>query len=67
MKKKQSYKEAILELETIVNEFEKPDIDMDLVKLRLERAMELIAFCKKELEGYKEDFSDILKDEKGKE
>lgn len=67
MKKKQSYKEAILELETIVNEFEKPDIDMDLVKLRLERAMELIAFCKKELAGYKEDFSDILKDEKGKE
>lgn len=67
MKREQSYKEALLELETIVNELEKPDIDMDSVKSRLKRAMELIAFCKKELAGYKVEFSDILKDEKGKE
>ena len=33
---------------------------MDVAKERLGKAVELIDFCKKELAGYKKDFSAIL-------
>lgn len=60
MEKKLSYEEAFAQLETVVGELEAPDINMDVAKERLKRAAELIDFCKKELAGYKEDFSAIL-------
>lgn len=63
MKKEQSYQEAVSQLEAIISELEEPDVNMDSAKSKLNQAARLIAFCKKELMGYKEDFSAILRDE----
>lgn len=60
MEGKLSYEEAVAQLEKVVGELEAPDINMDVAKERLGKAVELIDFCKKELAGYKENFSAIL-------
>lgn len=48
-KDKQSFKEAFAELERIVGEFEKGDLDLDEGLVQFERGLLLAAFCKERL------------------
>lgn len=43
------YEEAIKELETIVSQIEKNELDIDQLTERLKEAQELIKFCKDKL------------------
>ncbi len=56
---KMSYVEAVARLEDIVAKMEDPELDIAAVKGLMEKGKELIAFCRKELEGYEEEFKNI--------
>ncbi len=40
------YAEALTELETILSELERSDVDVDVLAERVKRAVELIGFCR---------------------
>ncbi|MCE9621879.1 MAG: exodeoxyribonuclease VII small subunit [Actinomycetia bacterium] len=40
------YAEALAELETILGELERSDVDVDVLAERVKRAVELIGFCR---------------------
>ena len=48
-KKNIGYAEAIVELETILEEMEEESIDVDELSAKVKRASELIALCKEKL------------------
>lgn len=50
-KKDQTYTEAATELETILTEIESGDADLDVLDEKVERASELIRFCRETLSG----------------
>lgn len=56
-----SYEEAVGRLEDIVKELDNADITMNDTARKLLEANDLIAFCKKKLEGYSADFQEISK------
>lgn len=43
------YADALRELETILNELEKPDVDVDVLASKVERASELIRLCRERI------------------
>ena len=49
-------------LEEILRKVENPEIPLTEVEKEVKRAMELIAFCRGELSGYKERFDKIMED-----
>ncbi|MBQ1883133.1 MAG: exodeoxyribonuclease VII small subunit, partial [Bacteroidales bacterium] len=53
---------AIAELETLVERVEEKDAPLDRIEKDIKRAMQLIAFCKTQLRGYKERFSALMDD-----
>ncbi len=57
------YEEAIKELETIVSQIEKNELDIDQLTDRLKKAQELIKLCKDKLYKTDEEIKGIL-DEK---
>lgn len=63
MKEKMSYDQAVAELGNIVRMVEDPDVNIDNVEELIKRALELVSYCKKELEGYRENFSALLEKE----
>lgn len=63
MKKKITYEEAVAELQRLVAVIEAPDVQIAGISKELERAMELLEFCRKELDGYEKDFDKILNKE----
>ena len=40
------YAEALAELDTILGELDRADVDVDLLAARVQRAAQLIAFCR---------------------
>jgi exodeoxyribonuclease VII small subunit len=40
------YAAALAELETILRDLEQPDVDVDVLATRVQRAAELIGFCR---------------------
>lgn len=62
MTKKQSYSEALEELETIVSEVEKGEIGVDELSEKIERASKLIRFCKAQLKSTEEEVEKILEE-----
>lgn len=62
MEKKLSYEEALAQLQELVTVIENPDAQIAGVEKELRRAMELLEFCRKELDGYEKDFNAILND-----
>ena len=60
MEKKLSYEEALAQLQELVAVIEAPDAQIAGVEKELKRAMELLDFCRKELDGYEKDFEKIL-------
>ncbi len=60
---KMNYNEAVGKLEEIVKKIEDPDVNLNEVGELVKKASELIAYCKKELKGYEEQFSTLLDNE----
>jgi len=58
-----TYEKAIAELETLVERVEEKDAPLDRIEKDIKRAMQLIAFCKTQLRGYKERFAALMDDD----
>ena len=58
-----TYEEALGELQQLVAVIEAPDDQISGVGKELKRAMELLEFCRKELDGYEKEFDTILNKE----
>ena len=61
-KEELTYEKAIAELEPLVERVEEKDAPLDRIEKDIKRAMQLIAFCKTQLRGYKERFSALMDD-----
>ncbi len=64
MTKTQSFEENIKELETIIEELEKGEIDLDSSIEKYTKAMKLISTCEKKLNEVEEKVNKILNDGK---
>ncbi|MBC7384122.1 MAG: exodeoxyribonuclease VII small subunit [Bacteroidia bacterium] len=62
MKDKTTYAEAFNELQNIVTEIEKGEINVDELSARVKRAAELIKLCKIKLTTTEEDVKTILQE-----
>ena len=60
MEKKMTYEEALAQLQELVKVIEAPDAQIAGVEKELKKAMELLDFCRQELDGYENDFNRIL-------
>ena len=60
MEKNLSYEEALAQLQELVKVIEAPDAQIAGIEKELKKAMELLEFCRKELDGYEKDFDKIL-------
>jgi exodeoxyribonuclease VII small subunit len=60
MAKKQTYTEAMLELEAIVDKLQNEEVEIDQLKTMVARSTELLAFCKKTLHETDEDVKKII-------
>lgn len=60
--KKISYKEAITEIEEILELIENEELDVDELSARVRRVSELISICKGKLHKTEEDIAKILND-----
>lgn len=65
-KEENSYGKAMNELQTLMNEIESNQLDIDQLMNKVKRASELIKFCKKQLTKTNEDIQKVL-DELDKE
>lgn len=59
--KKQSYKEAMAEIEEIVAKLENNQLDIDELSEKVKRVSELIVYCKSKLHETEEEVEKILK------
>ena len=59
--KKQSYKEAMAEIEEIVAQLENNQLDIDELSEKVKRVSELIVYCKSKLHETEEEVEKILK------
>lgn len=57
-----NYKDAIEEIESIVEEIENETIDVDILTEKVKRAAYLIKFCKEKLQKTDDDVKKILKE-----
>jgi exodeoxyribonuclease VII small subunit len=65
MENKLTYTEAIVELETIVEEIENEDISVDDLSEKVKRASELIRLCKTKLTKTEQEVNEVLKEIEG--
>lgn len=61
-KKKQSYKEAIDEIEEIVTSMENEELDVDELTLQVKRAAQLLKFCREKLYTTENEVDKIIKE-----
>ncbi len=62
MTEPQGYAEAMSELERILAEIEREDVDVDVLAARVRRASELIAFCRRRIEATRLEVEEIMTD-----
>jgi exodeoxyribonuclease VII small subunit len=60
-KKKQSYKEALSEIESILSQIENEELDVDELASQVEKVSQLIKVCKDKLRKTEDDVEKILK------
>ena len=60
MKDKLTYKEALEQLEALVEKIENPDHPLDTIQSEVEQAMQLVEYCKKCLDGTEKELTDII-------
>lgn len=56
-----TYKQAIEELEQIVNEIQNGELDLDELLKKVDRAATLILFCKEKLKNSETKFEEVMK------
>ena len=61
-KKQPTYSEAIAEIESIIEQIESNELDIDNLSEKVRRVAELIKFCKAKLKATEEEVESILKD-----
>jgi len=61
-KKNSTYKEAITEIEEILNKIENEELDIDELSSQVKHVSSLIALCKKKLHDTELEVEKILKD-----
>ena len=64
MSKRETYQQAIEELESIVNEIENEEISVDDLSEKVKRASQLIRLCKTKLTKTEEEVSKVLEEMK---
>ena len=57
-----TYKDSILELESIIKDLEENQLEIDDLAAKAKRATELIKFCKEKLYGTESEVNKILED-----
>ncbi len=62
MSDKPAYKDAIEEIETIVEEIENETVDVDVLTEKVKRAAFLIKYCKGKLKKTDDEVKKVLKD-----
>jgi len=55
-----TYETAIQELETILQDLEKSDVDVDLLSTKVSRGNDLIKFCKQRLEKVSAEINTVI-------
>lgn len=61
-KKKQTYKEAVEEIETILEKLENEELDVDELAEKVKRVSLLLKFCKDKLAGTEKEIQKIIED-----
>jgi len=59
-KKKTSYRDAVLEIEQIMQKLENEELDIDELSVNVKRASELIKHCKEKLHSTEKEIDHIL-------
>ncbi len=59
-KKEITYKQAVTEIETILDQLEKGELDVDQLAEKVKRVSELIKFCRKKIHATEESVNEIL-------
>jgi exodeoxyribonuclease VII small subunit len=59
---KMSYKEALAEIEKIVEKIENEELDVDELSVMVKRAGELLQWCKKKLKATEEELNLTMED-----
>ncbi len=62
MKTSESYEKSFEELKTIIEDIENGDISVDILSEKVQRASELISFCKEKLNATELNVQKMLKD-----
>jgi exodeoxyribonuclease VII small subunit len=61
MKKEQTFDSAFKELNSIVKDLEHDDVSIDIISVKINRAIELINFCRQKLILTDKEIEDTLK------
>ena len=61
-KKKLTYKEAILEIEEILEKLESEELDVDELAARVKRVSQLLKFCKEKLTNTEKEIQGIIEE-----
>lgn len=61
-KKKQTYNEAIAEIEEILGRMESEELDVDELSEKVRRVSELVRFCRNKLKNTEEEVENVLKE-----
>ena len=59
-KNKLTYKEAIAEIETILEKLENEELDVDILAVKVKRVAQLLKFCKDRLAGTEKEIQNIV-------
>lgn len=61
-KKKLSYKEAVTEIENILDKLENEELDVDDLSAKVKRVSQLLKFCKDKLSGTEKEIRNIIEE-----
>ncbi len=61
-KKKLTYKEAVSEIEEILEKLENEELDVDELAAKVKRVSQLLKFCKDKLSGTEKEIQNIIED-----
>jgi len=61
-KKKQTYKDAITEIEEILEKLENEELDVDDLAVKVKRVSILLKFCKDKLTGTEKEIQNIIEE-----
>jgi exodeoxyribonuclease VII small subunit len=61
-KKKQTYKDAIAEIEEILEKLENEELDVDDLAIKIKRVSLLLKFCKDKLIGTEKEIQNIIEE-----